>query len=104
MSSVALAVRPLTAADARDLASWRYPAPYSMYDADADAERRYLDPAWNYHAIIDERGPLVAHCCFGPDARVPGGAYADEAVDVGGGIRPELVGRGSNESRHALPT
>jgi RimJ/RimL family protein N-acetyltransferase len=25
---------------------------------------------------------------------VPGGAYADDAVDVGGGLRPELVGQG----------
>lgn len=91
----ALAVRALTVADARELASWRYPAPYSIYDADTDDWQRYLDPAWDYHAIADERGDLVAHCCFGADARVPGGAYDDDdAIDVGGGIRPVLTGSG----------
>lgn len=32
--------------------------------------------------------------CFGPDARVPGGDYAADALDVGMGVRPDLTGQG----------
>jgi ribosomal-protein-alanine N-acetyltransferase len=31
---------------------------------------------------------------FGADGRVPGWDYDDSALDTGGGLRPELVGRG----------
>ena len=42
----------------------------------------------------DANGYLFAHCCFGPDAQVPGGDYSTEALDVGMGMRPDLTGRG----------
>jgi RimJ/RimL family protein N-acetyltransferase len=40
-------------------------------------------------------GLLVGFCCFGADAQVPGGDYGlRNAVDVGLGMNPALVGRG----------
>ena len=45
-------------------------------------------------AAFDEAGALVGFACFGTDARVPGFAYDDDALDVGVGLRPDLVGRG----------
>lgn len=55
-----------------------------------------LDPATQYYAVHDERGDLVGYCCFGPDARVPGGDYSDDSIlDVGFGLRPGLTGRGN---------
>ena len=44
--------------------------------------------------ITDEQGELVAYCCFGLDARVPGGDYDTPALDIGLGVRPDLTGQG----------
>lgn len=41
-----------------------------------------------------EGGELIGFRSFGPDGRVPGGAYDDSALDTGCGLRPELTGRG----------
>ena len=65
-----------------------------MYDAGPEDAEHYLDPANGYLAVVDEEGQLVAHCCFGTEARVPGGRYGHDAVDIGTGMRPELTGQG----------
>jgi RimJ/RimL family protein N-acetyltransferase len=58
-----------------------------------------LDSAHRYFA--GWRGDeFIGYCCFGSDARVPGGNYTrgePEVLDVGGGLRPDLVGRGMGE-------
>ena len=92
--------RPMNEEDAREIAGWRYEAPYDFYemtnDPDdlaglLDSERRQ-----DYYAILSEDGEdLVGFFCFGVEAQVPGGDYADDgAVDVGLGLRPDLTGRG----------
>ena len=89
---------PMDEAAARAIVTWRYEAPYDVYnlgDGDVDKEVRcFVDPANAYHAIVDKEGRLVAYCCFGPDAQVPGGDYDQPALDVGLGIHPELTGQG----------
>ena len=84
---------------ARDISSWRYEAPYDIYDPAPDGVvepvvQCFLDPQNAYHTITDEHGELCAYCCFGPDARVPGGDYRTDALDVGMGLRPDLTGQG----------
>src|SRR5262249_34048141 len=60
--------RELTRSDAEEIARWKYPEPYSMYDGgDPD---RLLE--YTYFAGLDEEGGVVGFCCFGEDARVPG--------------------------------
>ena len=94
----AFAFRPIDEESAREILAWRYAGPYAVYDPGSEdpaaALRTFLDPANAYFAVRDGDGALVAYWCFGPDARVPGGGYAGEALDVGGGVRPELTGRG----------
>jgi RimJ/RimL family protein N-acetyltransferase len=87
-------IREITRSDAIDISSWRYPEPYSLYDSSPDDIEALLDPANDYFAVVDEDDTLVAHGCFGADARVPGGKYEDEAVDWGTGMRPEITGQG----------
>jgi RimJ/RimL family protein N-acetyltransferase len=81
-------VRPLSEADAEAIATWRYPGRYSTYDAgDSVTAQR------GYWAVV-HRDELVGRCCFGPEARVPGIDEQEGTVDVGYGMRPDLVGRG----------
>jgi [ribosomal protein S18]-alanine N-acetyltransferase len=87
-----LHVRPLEPRDAEAIASWRYQGPWSIYDP-----RPGDDPptaAAGYDAVVDDAGTLVGFVCTGQEARVPGLAEADGTIDIGIGMRPDLVGRG----------
>jgi ribosomal-protein-alanine N-acetyltransferase len=93
---------PMDEVTARAIHGWRYEAPYDLYDL-ADEPllglvRAFLDPQNAYYAIFDQEGVLVAYCCYGPDAQVPGGDYGLPAVDVGLGLRPDLTGQGQGLS------
>ena len=87
-------IREITEADAQQFASWHYPEPYSLYNASPDDVGGYLDPDNAYSTILDEHDDVIGFCCFGRDARVPGGTYDDDAVDIGVGMRPDLTGQG----------
>ena len=82
--------------DARLFARWHYEPPYSFYDhPDPEDIRGFMEPENHYYSIRDESGELVGFCCYGIDARVPGGDYSEASLlDVGLGMRPDLTGRG----------
>jgi ribosomal-protein-alanine N-acetyltransferase len=98
MVEMAFTLPPMDEAYAHAILNWHYDPPYDLYDAGAgDADetvRAFLDPRYAYHAILDAEGDLVAYCCFGLDARVPGGDYSAPALDIGLGVRPDLTGQG----------
>ena len=81
-------IRPLTEDHGDAIATWRYPDEYSTYDVGEVAT-----PADGYWAVVSE-GELVGYCCFGLEARVPGVEEAEDTLDVGYGMRPDLVGKG----------
>ena len=86
-------IAPLTREHAEDLATWRYDAPYDVYDLAGADPAELLDPALGLHAVLaGER--LIGFRSFGPDGQVPGWQYDDSALDTGGGLRPSLTGRG----------
>jgi ribosomal-protein-alanine N-acetyltransferase len=93
---------PMDEASAREMCTWRYEPPYDFYnpepDATDDCVRHLLAPDKAYYAITDEQETLVGYCCFGPDARVPGGDYDDTALDIGLGMHPALTGQGRGHS------
>ena len=93
-----LRFEPMDEAAARAIHAWRYEPPYDIYDLAKEPLlgllRAFLDPQNAYYAIFDETGDLVAYCCFGPDAQVPGGNYGRPAVDVGLGLHPDRTGQG----------
>jgi [ribosomal protein S18]-alanine N-acetyltransferase len=94
-------VVPMTPGYAADVCTWRYPAPYDVYDMTDAEPADLLDPDLGFHALL--RGDrLAGFRSFGPDGRVPGWAYDDSALDTGGGLRPELVGQGLG--REAIAT
>jgi len=90
--------RPMDELSARVIARWRYDAPYAVYNIPSDAleetVRCFLDPQNGYHTLHDEQGQIVAYCCYGPDARVVGGDYGRQALDLGLGVRPDLTDQG----------
>ncbi len=130
--------RPLTEPDARQIARWRYPAPYDFYHLHEDAWPDLIGLGPDFQAVdlvpgsvppvgipspgrgdrwlprIARRAwgrarptgparrdpaPAVAgFVCFGVQAQVSGardaGLYAEDALDIGLGLRPDLTGQG----------
>jgi RimJ/RimL family protein N-acetyltransferase len=90
-------ISPLKEELADLIVRWRYLPPYQVYDLSPADKEPLLDPAYRYHQVLDGSGNLIGYCCFGEDARVPGGVYPGEEseyLDVGVGMHPSLVGRG----------
>jgi len=86
-------IEPMTSAYAVEIVGWRYPAPYDCYDM-TDGDPGFLtSPENGYFALTDETG-LIGFRLFGADGQVPGGDYDDSALDTGGGLRPDLTGKG----------
>jgi RimJ/RimL family protein N-acetyltransferase len=85
--------KPITSHDAEEIAGWRYPPPYDIYDMSGSAAG-LLTPGYNYR-VSHRRDSAVAFLCWGADARVDGFDYDEARVDVGWGLSPEIVGRGN---------
>jgi RimJ/RimL family protein N-acetyltransferase len=89
---------PMDEAAAQTIVGWRYPAPYDIYNMDFEeldeVVEFFVDPENSYYSISDATGELVAFCCFGHDAQVPGADYSADALDIGLGVRPDLTGQG----------
>ena len=93
---MAIDLRPATESDVREFAAWRYDAPHDVYDIDMsldDAAVYFLEPDIGCHALFDG-DDLVGYCTFGQDARVPGGDYSVDGLDIGLGIDPARTGSG----------
>ena len=94
MVAVRYRFTPIERGEAKEIAAWRYEGVYSLYDGDPEGFETLLQPEYRVHSARGEHGELVGFCSFGEDARVAGYDYADDALDVGLGMRPDLVGRG----------
>ncbi|WP_394845370.1 GNAT family N-acetyltransferase [Pendulispora brunnea] len=89
--------RPLSQDDAQQIARWRYAGPWSIYDAQAGDG--LLDGDDGYFALVDATdGTLAGFACIGVEARVPGLAEEAGLVDIGVGMRPDLVGHGLGQT------
>src|SRR5215216_1643676 len=90
--------RPMDSAAAERISRWQYPQPYAVYslpDNNADSHIQYMsDPANSYYAVATADDDLIAFRSFGLDGQVPGGDYHADALDTGGGLRPDLTGQG----------
>jgi RimJ/RimL family protein N-acetyltransferase len=81
--------RELTVEEAERPLGWRYAEPYAIYDAQGPLGRDV-----GFFAVVDDAGTLVGYGCTGAEARVPGVEEEAGTVDVGYGMRPDLVGQG----------
>lgn len=89
-------VQDMTKEAARQIATWKYPTPYAMYDLSEADLPTFHNPAMQYFTIYDLTDTLIGYCCFGAEAQVPGGKYAidDMILDIGVGMNPDYVGKG----------
>ena len=94
-------VVPLSRDFAVDICTWQYPSPYECYDTMAADADELVQPESGFFAVV-QGGTLVGFRCFGSDGRVPGWVYDEAALDIGGGLRPELTGKGLG--RQAIST
>lgn len=76
-----LTIQPASRETFAELGAWRYEPPYDFYDGDVDP---VLNPERFYEAL-DEDGALVGFYYF---------EEKGDALEIGLGLRPELVGRG----------
>ena len=94
---VLLLRRPFTAEEAREVAAWRYPPPYDVYDTGpggaAVLASRTPEGEGSYPAV-DASGAVVAFCVYGAEARVAGQEAVAGVLDVGAGVRPDLTSTG----------
>ncbi len=89
--------QPMAEAGAQTLVSWRYEAPYDIYNLDSPDEQNicyFLEPQNAFYSITGQSGNMAAFCSFGPDGQVLGGDYRANALDIGMGLRPNLTGQG----------
>lgn len=84
---------PMTPAFAADIVTWRYPAPYECYDMTGASQALLTSPEGGFYALMEGR-ELIGFRSFGVDGQVPGGTYDASALDTGGGLRPDLTGKG----------
>jgi ribosomal-protein-alanine N-acetyltransferase len=78
---VRLEIPPASAETFAAIETWRYQPPYNFYDGDVEP---VLNPERFYEAL-DDRGELVGNLYF---------EEKGDALEIGLGLRPDLVGRG----------
>ena len=91
MSDRVVRVVPLAREHAEAIATWRYADRDAIYDPSSDD---LLHADAGYWALVDGAGDFVGFCCYGAEARVPGLEDDPDTLDIGVGLRPDLVGRG----------
>ena len=84
---------------ANDILNWKYDKPYDFYNNEIteEAMKEILDGS--YYALVDEFKELIGFFCIGENAQVPigkrFGVYTEDFIDMGLGMNPNLVGKGS---------
>ena len=95
--TVHYSIFPLSEENAREITTWRYDAPFDLYDLAPQYLSGFLNPEYYYHQVLSDKGDLIGYCCYGLDAQVPGGEYLinmPEVLDIGVGMKPNLTGAG----------
>jgi RimJ/RimL family protein N-acetyltransferase len=89
-------LRPATAQDISEFATWQYMPPYDVHNIDMSTDEAvayFLEPNVHCHTLFDG-DVMVGYCTFGSDAQVPGGDYDIDGIDIGLGVKPERTGSG----------
>lgn len=93
-------IRPLGPEHAAEIAAWRYPGEYALYNwTEGEDPAALLDGS--AYALVNQKGLLVGFYQFGSEARIPAegeSPYFLGFLDMGLGLRPDLCGLGLGKS------
>lgn len=95
-----ISFKPMSEEYARAIASWQYEPPYDIYGhspLEQEQAVAYLIEEENRVFALVRDGEVIGFRAFGEDGQVPGGRYEGEYLDTGGGLRPDLTGKGMGE-------
>jgi RimJ/RimL family protein N-acetyltransferase len=84
----------MTASAATAITTWQYEPPYDCYDMTGVDPGFMASAESGFFALVADDGDLIGFRSFGADGQVPGGRYDSCALDTGGGLRPEMTGKG----------
>ncbi|WP_249870652.1 GNAT family N-acetyltransferase [Oceanobacillus saliphilus] len=77
---------------------WKYEKPYDFYNNILTSNAILELLSNHYYGVQDDYNNLIGFFCTGRSAQVPAGnllgAYEEDCVDVGIGMKPELTGKG----------
>lgn len=94
---------PMDEADAHEISTWRYEAPYDVYNPGNDGDEtdisEPLDKRSPYYAVRNEQGELVGYFCYGTagqpwEVSEPSLYVDDRVIVIGLALRPDLTGKG----------
>jgi GNAT superfamily N-acetyltransferase len=94
--------KKMTEEYAKEILQWQYESPYEFYNNELNDEglKELLDGT--YVAVVDEKNQLTGYYCTGKNALVPAGnqygAYTENMIDIGIGLKPDLTGSGLGRS------
>lgn len=98
MNNMQISYRSVDEKSAREFLAWQYEPPYDIYNCPPEqveeAVRYNTDPVNHVFAMFNPQGELVGYCSYGADARVRGGDYSENALDIGLVLNPAWTGQG----------
>ena len=84
---------------ATTILGWKYEQPYDFYNNEQSDEAFEELMDGSYYAIADKNKEVIGFFCIGESAQVPRGihfgVYKADLIDMGVGMHPNLVGKGS---------
>ena len=84
---------------ANDILNWKYDPPYDFYNNEITEEAMMEILNGSYYALVNEFKEIIGFFCIGENAQVPignqFGVYTEDLVDMGLGMKPNLVGKGN---------
>ncbi len=93
-----LLIRSMTEGYAKEILEWSYEKPYDFYNIEQEEGQLEELLDGTYFVVVNNTDELYGFFCVGNAAKVPAGhqanAYADNCVDVGLGMKPDLTGHG----------
>jgi len=91
-------VRDMSEDYAIEILNWRYEFPYDFYNNEVNPDSLKEMLGDSYFIVLDQHNSLIGFFCTGDSAQVPAGrqfgAYSEDMVDLGIGMKPELTGQG----------
>lgn len=94
-----LHVKKMDTTYAEEILSWKYEAPYDLYNNELNDESLKELLNNDYKAIVNSIDEVIGFYCVGNSAQVPighqFGAYTSPFPDIGLGMKPALTGKGN---------